>query len=289
MIPTLNPATAGGGLPLEEFVPLAARHGFSGVEFSIDAAHQLGFERAATLFEEHKVLPVTFGLPVEWRKDETTFRDGLSRLPELAKFAQDIDSARCCTWVLPAGGESLAEYSRTAMGRFAEIAKILADNGVRLGLEFIGPHHFRTEPEKVWFYDIAGGLRVADAVNEAAGTENVGLLVDCFHWHTAECNAMDLASIPLEQIVHVHINDAPAGLGVAEIHDSVRELPGATGNIDLDCFLSTLNGIGYDGPVAVETFSQALRAMAPEDAARLAGEAVQAAFARVGVKPLPLL
>ena len=36
MIPTLNRATAGGGLALPEFVQLAARHGFNGVEFSID-------------------------------------------------------------------------------------------------------------------------------------------------------------------------------------------------------------------------------------------------------------
>lgn len=289
MIPTLNPATAGGSLSLPEFVTLAAQNGFSGVEFDILAAWELGFERAAALFEGHKVLPVAFGLPVEWRQDEAIFQAGMDRLAELSTFAQDIGSARCCTWVLPASVEAVEVYSRRSMDRFAQMAKVLADNGIRLGLEFIGPHHFRSEPEKVWFYDIAGALEVADTVNSLAETSNVGLLVDSFHWHTSEASAMDLASIPLEQIVHVHINDAPLGLSVPEIHDSVRELPGATGIIDLLGFLTTLNGLGYDGPVAVETFSEELRGLPAPEAGRRAGRAMSNVLDAAGIKRLPLL
>lgn len=289
MIPTLNSATAGGSLPLDQYIALAARHGFDAVEFGIGAAHELGLEQAAALFESNGVLPVNFGLPVEWRKDEETFQSGLETLPELAKFAQDLGCARCCTWVLPSSGEPVGEYAARSTARFVEIARILSENGVRFGLEFIGPHHFRTEPEKVWFYDIPDALRVADEVNAQAGTRNVGLLVDCFHWHTTGANTMDLASIPLEQVVHVHINDAPANIAVENIHDSVRELPGATGQIDIVAFLSTLGALGYDGPVAVETFSDKLRAMTPEEAAAKAGDSVKSVFEAAGVKPLRLL
>lgn len=288
MIPTLNAATAGGGLPLDEFVALASRHGFSGVEFGIGAARDLGFERAAAAFEQYKVLPANFGLTVEWRKDEETFRRGLAELPELAKLAQDLGCSRCCTWVVPDGGIPVAEYAANSTARFVEIARILADNGIRFGLEFIGPHHFRTNPQNVWFYDIAGGLRVADEVNSLADTQNVGLLVDSFHWHTSEATTMDLAAIPLEQIVHVHINDTPKGVPVADVEDGVRELPGV-GEIDLKAFLTTLSAIGYDGPVAVETFSADLRALPPEEAAALAGAAIHKVFQEAGIKPLPLL
>lgn len=289
MIPTLNSATAGGGLSLGHYIDLATRHGFEAVEFGIGSAYPLGLEKAAALFESHHMLPATFGLPVEWRKDEATFQRDLENLPELAKFAQDLGCARCTTWVLPSSGEPVSEYAARSTERFVQMARILSENGIRLGLEFIGPHHFRTEPEKVWFYDIPGALRVADEVNSLAGTSNVGLLVDCFHWHTSGASTMDLASIPLEQIVHVHINDAPANVAVEDIHDSVRELPGATGQIDIVAFLSTLAALGYDGPVAVETFSEKLRQMTPEDAAAKAGASVRSVFEAAGVKPMRLL
>lgn len=289
MIPTLNSSTAGGGLPLDQYIALAARHGFHAVEFGIGEAHRLGFEAASRLFDSTGILPATFGLPVEWRKDEATFQSGLETLPELAKYAQDLGCARCCTWVLPASDEPASEYAARSTARFVEIARILADNGVRFGLEFIGPHHFRTAPEQVWFYDIAGGLRVADEVNDLAGVGNVGLLVDCFHWHTSGASTMDLASIPLEQIVHVHINDAPANVAMEDIQDSVRELPGATGQIDIVAFLSTLGALGYDGPVAVETFSEKLKALSPDEAAAKASAAVKSVFEAAGVKPLRLL
>ncbi|PQV63026.1 Sugar phosphate isomerase/epimerase [Abditibacterium utsteinense] len=289
MIPTLNQVTAGGGLSLEEYVALAARHGFEAVDLSIDQAHQLGLENVAALLESHRIFPASFGLPVEWRKDEATFRAGLETLPELAKFAQDLDCVRCVTWVLPDGGAPRDQYAKTSTARFVEIGRILADNGVRLGLEFIGPHHFRARPENVWFTDIAGALDVADEVNSHLKSNIVGLLVDCYHWHTAQNSTMDLAAIPLEQIVHVHINDAPAGVAIPDLQDGVRELPGATGAIDITGFLSTLAALGYDGPVAVETFSEKLKKMTPDEAAAQAGAAVKSVFDAAGIKPLRLL
>ena len=289
MIPTLNAVTAGGGLALDEYLALAARHGFEAVDFDIRRVHELGDQATTALFDAHSVLPASFGLPVDWRKDEATFRAGLETLPELAALAQQLGCTRCCTWVLPDGGIPLAEYRANSTARFVEIAQILNQHGVRLGLEFIGPHHFRANPENLWFYDIAGALGVADEVNARAETHNVGLLVDCYHWHTAGNSIMDLASIPLEQVVHVHINEAPAGVAIPDLLDGVRELPGTTGEIDITAFLSTLAALGYDGPVAVETFSDALRKMAPDEAAAQASAAVKHVFDLAGIKPLRLL
>ncbi len=94
---------------------------------------------------------------------------------------------------------------------------------------------------------------------------------------------MDVASIPLEQIVHVHINDAPSGVALPDLVDNERELPGATGEIDLTGFLETLSRIGYDGPVAVETFWNRPKEAGTEVAAQEAGEAVKSAFEKAGL------
>ncbi len=292
MIPTLNAVTAGAGLPLPEFVALAKRHGFVGIEFSIDEAARLaaqdGFAAVAAIFEQHKVLPAVFGLPVEWRKDEDTFQAGLARLPELARLAQDLDCSRCCTWVLPDGGEPVAEYAARSTRRFANIARVLSEQGVRLGLEFLGPKQFRSNPANVWFYDIAGALQAVDVISREAQRDNIGLLVDSWHWYTSGGTTMDLASIPIEWFVHVHINDAPQ-MPVDEQVDNVRLLPGESGVIDMVGFLKTLSAIGFDGPLAVETFSEELKALEPEAAASRASAAVLRVLQAAGVTPLRLM
>lgn len=279
MIASLSPVTAGAGLPLPEQVALCVRHGFAGLEIGMDSVRDLGIENARALFQHSDIIPVTFGLPVEWRKDEETFAAGLAQLPMLARLAADLGITRCTTYVLPSTDVPVADYAATSIRRFAAIAAILNEQHIHLGLEFLGPQQFRPDPDNVWFYDIAGALAVADEVNRAASTQNVGLLVDCWHWHAGGGTQMDLASIPLEQIVHVHINDAPAGVKLPDLVDNVRELPGATGEIDVRGFLSTLRALGYDGPVAVETFSQKLSEMSPDDAAALAATATLSALA----------
>ncbi len=61
-----------------------------------------------------------------------------------------------------------------------------------------------------------------------------------------------------------HINDAPANVPVAQQVDNRRELPCATGVIDLRAFLEALVTLGYDGPVACEPFNQELRKLPPD-------------------------
>jgi len=282
MISTLNPVTSGGGMSLPDFVALAAQNGFRGADFSLDAAMGMGLEASRELFASHNVVPASFGFPVEWRQDEETFQNGLRHLEEHAAFAQALGCTRTVTWVLPSN-DDVAAYRETSLARWAQIARILSDNGVGFGLEFLGPKQFRPNPEKVWFYDIAGALEAADETNTRAGTANTGLLVDCWHWFAGGGTLMDLASVPLEQITHVHINDAPRGIALDSLVDSERELPGSTGEIDLTGFLETLARIGYDGPVAVETFWKRPAEAGHEIAAREAGEAVKAAFERAGL------
>jgi sugar phosphate isomerase/epimerase len=292
MIPTLNAVTAGGGLALADYISLAARNDFSGVDFSIqtvaDAVEQNGFDAVAKLFEQPKVLPAAFGLPVEWRKDEETYQRGLEQLPRLAKLAQDLDCTRCGTWVLPDNGEPVGEYAARSKKRFAEMAQVLAEQGIRLGLEFLGPQHFRPDPDNVWFYDLPGTIDVVEEIEDEYSLENLGVLIDGWHWYTSGGTMMDLAAIPLEKIVHVHVNDAP-DLPLHQQQDKERLLPGESGVIDVVGLLKTLGALGYDGPVAVETFSNVLRDMAPEEAARRAGESMIKIFAAAGIEPLRLV
>jgi sugar phosphate isomerase/epimerase len=63
--------------------------------------------------------------------------------------------------------------------------------------------------------------------------------------------------------------------------DNHRELPCATGLIDLAGFLSALNEIGYDGPVRAEPFNQTVNHMPKDEACEAAAVSIKKAFALI--------
>lgn len=158
--------------------------------------------------------------------------------------------------------------------RFAPIAQILADNGCSLGLEFIGPKTLREGHAYPFIYTMPEMLAMGRDIGP-----NVGLLLDCWHWHTSHGTQSDLLALRPEQVVYVHVNDAPSGIAIDEQLDGVRCLPGETGEIDIAAFLQALRQIGYDGPVAPEPFKKELADL-PSDQARLktVGAAMQQIF-----------
>ncbi len=90
------------------------------------------------------------------------------------------------------------------------------------------------------------------------------MVLDSYHWHTAEETVEDLMIWKNEEIVAVDLNDANRQLKLVDQTDLARELPGATGVIDLGGFIKALVKIGYDGPVRAEPFSTTLNQMSNE-------------------------
>jgi len=198
------------------------------------------------------------GLPVQYRRDEERFKTDLARLPRQAKILHQLGVTRMATWITPGHGElTYLQNFKLHERRFREITKVLKDNGIRLGLEFVGP---RTSRMRSRFAFICTQHEVMELV-EAIGTGNVGLLMDSWHWYTSHGTVDELLTLSNEDIVHVHVNDAPPDIPVDEQRDNRRRLPTTTGVIDLKGFINALVKIGYDGPVECEPFDQELRAM----------------------------
>src|SRR5262249_5736295 len=147
--------------------------------------------------------------------------------------------------------------------RLTPIAAALADRGILLGLEFLGPKtlrdHFR-------FPFISSSREMLALCNDVG--PNVGLLLDCWHWYTAHETVDELRALRRDDVVVVHVNDAPTAVPIDEQLDNRRALPGATGVIDIETFLSVLDEIGYPGPVMAELMQCGLDAL-PSDEERL--------------------
>jgi sugar phosphate isomerase/epimerase len=233
------------------------------------------------LFAAKGVLPAVMGFPVEYRKDESTWREGLAQLPAQAKLAQALGCQRTATWITPANNErAFLENFKLHVERIGAAAAILADHGIALGLEFIGPKTIRQKMQHRFIYTMEGML----AMGAAMGTGNVGLLLDIWHLYTSHGSIDQVRELQGREVVVVHINDAPAGVPVDEQIDNVRTLPGETGVLEIGEFLDALHAIGYDGPVTVEPFSQRVREMSVNDAVAATAASVQKVWPQSGVR-----
>ncbi|HZO87577.1 MAG TPA: sugar phosphate isomerase/epimerase family protein [Chthonomonadaceae bacterium] len=269
---------------LQEAIAAAKKGGFEGVEFGAQEVANLVEQRGAdyvrSLFAEAGIRPAGWALPVDWRTTEENWRKGLGELPRLAQAAAAIDSTRTMTWIMPSSDERpLEENRRFHIERFQPIARILADNGCHLGLEFIGPKTLRESQKYPFIHTMGAMLEMGQEIGP-----NVGLLLDCWHWYTSHGTLEELRALRPEQVVYVHVNDAPAGVPVDEQIDSVRALPGETGVIDIVGFLQALESIGYDGPVTPEPFKRSLNDLpTDEDRLQLVGQAMDKIFRQAGI------
>lgn len=253
---------------LHEAIAAAKKSGFAGVEFSADEAADLitarGVEYVRDLFRSANVRPAAFGLPVDWRSSEDSWRQSLIPLPRQAGAAQALGCARTMTWILPGHNELPYEANRQFhIDRFTPIARVLADHGISLGLEFIGPKTLRDTLKHPFIHTMSDMLAMGAEIGP-----NVGLLLDAWHWYTSHGTVEELRALRPEQVAYVHVNDAPVGIDIDSQLDQVRCLPGETGVIDIGGFLRALDAIGYDGPITAEPFKKELAEL-PSDDARL--------------------
>ncbi|MCS7220130.1 MAG: sugar phosphate isomerase/epimerase family protein [Anaerolineae bacterium] len=264
---------------------LAKAYGFAGIEFNILEAAELaarhGIDHVRHMFAEAGVVPGNFGFPVDFRKDEDTWRADLEALPRLARLARELGATRTATWILPFSDElPFAENFRWHVERLRPAAQILADHGIRLGLEFVGPATARVGHRYGFLHSLDGMLALCAAI----GTDNLGLLLDSYHWHTSHGNLDDLTKLSNADVVVVHVNDALPGIPVDELQDLTRALPCETGVINLAGFIQALARIGYDGPVIVEPFSQRIREMPPDEAVCITADSLRQLWAAAGLE-----
>lgn len=253
---------------LEISAPIAAANRFEGIFVNIENEEALGKQKIKELLERYNLKAAGFELPTCFYKDETDFKDDLEKLERLAKFAKECGFNDCTTYVFPANEKlDFAENFKLHAKRGKQINKILKDNDIRFGLEFVGPYTLRKDARYTFIYDLDGMLELCDAIGD------VGLLLDVFHWDMAGQTKEDFKKINASQIVCVHINDAPAGITPEEQLDQVRKLPGSTGVLRIGEFFEGLLGLGYDGPVVCEPFVKELGEMSLGEATKKVAEA----------------
>lgn len=275
MFLSLNRILLQDRVPWPDFARLAAQTGFPGTDIMLGAAMQAGSKATNALLATLKIRPAVIDFPVEFRKDDETFKASLARLDAAARFAAAIHCPRMITYIMPSSDTPREELRQTYKQRFTESARILSRSNVRLGLEFLGPLELR----KMYKYEFIWRMNDMLAFAKECGP-NVGLLLDSWHWHHAGATPEDIVAAGRDRIVHVHFNDSP-NRPPEQIHDTQRLLPGE-GVINLSGFLQALQRIGYDDALSVEVFGRT-KDMTPQAAAKAGLDSSLAVFHKAGV------
>jgi sugar phosphate isomerase/epimerase len=268
-------------VPLPEAVALAHQFGFEAVDADAGFLARQDSDEIQKLRSVLKTQGLVWGaagLPVDFRRDDARFQADLKGLPGLAAALQRAGVTRVGTWISPTHQRLtyLANFQQHT-NRLRAIAGILDGQGLRLGLEYVGPKTSWTSARHPFLHTMAEMKELIAAINRT----NVGLVLDSWHWYTAGEGEADILSLSNRDVVACDLNDAPAGIAVDQQKDAVRDLPCATGVIDLKTFLGALIKIGYDGPVRAEPFKAELRKMPKEEAVQATARAMKQAFALV--------
>jgi sugar phosphate isomerase/epimerase len=254
-------------LPFVESCRLAEKFGFEAVNADRIFLKEQGAPETIHLMKQHNIQPGAFAFSAAFNGCYTD-SDFEQSLPG---FEGDLSLCReagftCCVGYVQPSSDTLDYYDHfnCLLGRLKRVKPLLETYDVRLGLEFIGPTTMRVR-RKYDFIHTMDGIR---SLIGAANAQNcVGIKLDTLHWYTSGAGLLDIEKLSPEEVVYVELNDGLQGdYDRFTLPEFQRELPQATGTIDIAGMLRKLDALGFQGPVVVEPWNAQLREMAPGDA-----------------------
>ena len=277
----LNAGNIGVRANLAESIAMAGKFGFDAVDPNVKELAALSDSAMSAMLDDLAAKKLTFGSVAQGftitQPDEawaTTLKD----LAATAKALQRARVKRFVTWLSSSDANlTYLQNFRLHARRIGEAATILGDSGVSLGLEYLGPKTMWARSKYPFIHTMASMKELIAETRKP----NVGFLLDIWHWYNAGDSVADVLTLKNQDLVAVHLSDAPAGIPIDQQVDSHRELPLATGIMDTAGFVNALNQVGYDGPVAAEPMSADLRKLPPEEALAKTAEAMKKTFALI--------
>ena len=256
-------------------IPLAAAAGFRGIDLRLnkfaDEVERIGVEPLADAIAAAGLRPGYCSLTAQKiNVSEAAWRTEMADLPRRARLAQELGYKRATSVVVPFHEElSTSDNMLMHIERTREACDVLSDYGISFGLEYVSPRTRWEGKPNPFVRDLRGMKELLTAVDRT----NAGVMLDCFHWHCAGETIDDIRSLAADRVIAVHVNDTIAGRPDDQQAVTERELPGASGGIDIGSFLRGLEEIGYEGPITSEPTNLKWRDIEPS---RSAGETASA-------------
>ena len=272
---SMNQATCLEKSSLEKDLELCEKYGYDMIEpRTMDGIPNYlknhTIDELAAWFESHKVKPLAFNTLCFFNnRTPEDYQKVLQELRQMCEWGKKIG----CKTIITVPTVDLKKVTRQAIRKstlacLKEMGEICGEAGMRLSVEFLG-HPEASINDFGEAYDIIHELDM----------ENVGLTLDCFHFHGMHSSLADLAQADGKKIFIVHLNDTE-DFQFGALRDDDRVWPG-DGCIDLDGILQTLRKIGWAQDVlSLELFRPEYYAMPADDVYRIGKAKSEAVIAR---------
>ncbi|MCG0276302.1 MAG: sugar phosphate isomerase/epimerase [Thermosediminibacteraceae bacterium] len=242
-----NEATTLKNSNLEKDLELCEKYGYDLIEIRLDKLREYlqdhKVEDLYNFFQTHRIKPYAFNALefITFRNNED-YEELKKDLDFLCKIGTEINCSKIV--VVPSfdvGDFTRKQIKEESVRVLNDLADIAENYGMELAFEFVGYPNCSVNT-----------LDQAYEIVTEVGRSNVGLVIDCFHFHAMNSKLEDLKKVDPKKIFIFHIDDCediPPGM----LRDNHRLLPG-DGVIKLDSILKVLKEIGYDEMVSVELF-----------------------------------
>ncbi len=230
---------------LETDLAAAKAAGFDYVEIWAAKIRDKSTADLKKLFAEAGVPPLSIN-----SIEHVTFRDAeaYERIKQQCRDWSKIAAEIECPYIvvvpgrLPPGEvDAHARVVEESVHVLTELCDIAAEHGVALAFEFLGQPDCSVQT-----------LDLADEIVRTAARDNLGLVIDSFHFYAGGSNVRMIEKLDPQSIYIFHINDAE-DLPREQLEDRHRLLPGL-GILPLREMIRAFRDIGYDDVASVEIF-----------------------------------
>lgn len=229
---------------LADEVLSASKAGFEGGEIWWDKAKKYLEEHSVhemdTLFKDNNFQPFALCpfLVSPFRRTEELWNDFLQAV-EVAR-AVGCELMTVCPDFQPINLSREEAFKRLSE-EFHRYSLKAQEAELRLAVEPIGRHTLVSGPDNA-----------LSLIKLAGNPENLGVLIDTFHYMRSQVTVSEILGIPPDKLYIVHVNDCEYG-AIDELQDSNRLFP-CEGYIDLKTTMNALRSLKYDGAFSVEVF-----------------------------------
>jgi 2-keto-myo-inositol isomerase len=259
-----NEATTLENSNLAKDLEYCEKHGYDFIEIrTMDKLPEYlkdkSIEDLANFFNTNHIKPLALNALVFFNnRDEAGYKEIISEFKDMMEVAKKIGAQYVVAVPLVTEEKILKkDIKNSCVEVLKELSDIAEPYGVKIAVEFVG-HPQCTVNTFGQAYDIV----------ETVNRENVGLVLDCFHFHAMGSDLKDLKKADISKIFILHIDDTE-DFPIGFLTDEDRVWPGL-GAIDLDSILSTLKEKGYSGAVSVELFRPEYYKLDAEEAIKTA-------------------
>lgn len=285
MYKCLSPSAIGVLARQSELLEIALTHKFQGLEIDINEvlkrAQSTSAKQACRYLASAQVRIGGFELPIRWQGADAEFKADLSQLGTLLEVCSTLNADRCFTTVRPTCDQRpFHENFQFHVDRLGQVADALAPANMKLGLNFLAAASDRADGGFEFIHQADPTVLLINGVQR----ENVGLMLDTWRWFVGGGDVEKLRSLRGEQILSVHLADLPASFDASTIGEDQRLLPNEGGGIDFPSLFTTLEDLGFDGPLVLAPSTTVFKGQKREAIVSQASTLLDTLLGKVGVE-----